>query len=194
MSVSPDVLMSLAVVIRDREVLRFDYAARDARTDDPGAPPRRVEPHHVVASSGRWYLLAWDLDREDWRLFSADRITPRTPAGPRFSPREVPGGDVHEFASARFKGRDVDEWPCRGTVVLDLPAREVLPFAGDGVVRAIDDERCSLEAGSWSWGSLAASLGRFEVAMEVVEPPELTEAFAVLAERYGDVSRRSPTP
>ncbi|MCF6379254.1 WYL domain-containing protein [Nocardioides KLBMP 9356] len=194
MSVSPDVLMSLAAAIRDREVMRFDYAARDASADDPVSPPRRVEPHHVVTSSGRWYLLGWDLDREDWRLFSADRITPRTPTGPRFDPREVPGGDVHEFASARFKGRDVNEWPCRGTVVLDLPAREVLPFAGDGVVRRVDDDRCILEAGSWSWGSLAASLGRFEVGIEVLEPPELAEAFGVLAERYAAVSRRSPTP
>ena len=101
---------------------------------------------------------------------------------------------MHEFASARFKGRDVNEWPCRGTVILDLPAREVLPFAGDGVVRRVDDDRCSLEVGSWSWGSLAASLGRFEVGIEVVEPPELVDAFAVLAERYAAVSRRSPTP
>ena len=187
--VSTDVLVSLAGTIRAREVLRFDYAPRDA---DPAAepdattapPPRRVEPHHIVTSLGRWYLLAWDLDREDWRLFSIDRVTPRVPTGPRFTPREVPGSDVHEFVSARFKGRDVNEWPCRGTVVLDLPARDVLPFAGDGTVRAVDDDRCSLELGSWSWGSLAASFGRFEVAMEVLGPPELAEAFAVLAARY----------
>lgn len=92
---------------------------------------------------------------------------------------------MHEFAPARFKGRDVNEWPCRGTVVLDLTAREVLPFAGDGVVRAISEDRCSLELGTWSCGSLAASYGRFEVAMEVVEPPELVAAFGVLAQRYG---------
>ncbi|GAA4699979.1 helix-turn-helix transcriptional regulator [Nocardioides nanhaiensis] len=187
--VPADVLVSLAGTVRAREVLRFDYARRDADLGaDPGAapapPPRRVEPHHIVTSMGRWYLLAWDLDREDWRLFSIDRVTPRVPTGPRFTPRDVPGGDVHEFVSARFKGRDVNEWPCRGTVVLDLPARDVLPFAGDGTVCAIDEDRCSLEAGSWSWGSLAASFGRFEVAMEVLDPPELADAFAVLAARY----------
>jgi predicted DNA-binding transcriptional regulator YafY len=187
--VSPDVLVSLAGTIRAREVLRLDYAPRDAAPgEEPTGPPRRVEPHHVVTSQGRWYLLAWDLEREDWRLFSADRITPRTPTGPRFTPREVPGGDVHEFVSARFKGRDVNEWPCRGTVALDLPAREVLPFAGDGTVRPLGDDRCTLEIGAWSWGALAASFGRFEVAMEVVEPPELVDAFAVLAARYGDTA------
>lgn len=188
--VSTDVLVSLATTVRAHEVLRLDYTARDADPDaGPTLPPRRVEPHHVVASQGRWYLLAWDLDREDWRLFSVERITPRVPTGPRFTPREVPGGDVHEFVSARFKGRDVNEWPCRGTVILDLPAREVLPFAGDGVVRAIDENRCSLEVGSWSWGSLAASFGRFEVAMEVVGPPALADAFGVLAARYATTAR-----
>ncbi|WP_242494714.1 helix-turn-helix transcriptional regulator [Nocardioides zhouii] len=127
--VSADVLVSLATTVRAREVLRFDYATRTASPDEePTPPPRRAEPHHIVTSHGRWYLLAWDLDREDWRLFSVDRITPRTPTGPRFAPRAVPGGDVHEFVSARFKGRDVNEWPCRGTVVLQLPARQVLPF------------------------------------------------------------------
>ncbi len=189
-TVSADVLVSLAGTIRAHEVLRFDYAARDVRHEArTPSPPRRVEPHHIVTSTGRWYLLAWDLDREDWRLFSVDRIAPRTPNGPRFTPREVPGGDVHEFVSARFKGRDVNEWPCRGTVILDLPARDVLPFAGEGTVRAIDEDRCSLETGSWSWGSLAAGFGRFEVTMEVVEPPELVAAFAVLAERYGATGR-----
>lgn len=191
--VSTNVLVSLAHAVRAREVLRLDYAARDASPDDePTSPPRRVEPHRIVTSHGRWYLLAWDLDREDWRLFSVDRVTPRIPSGPRFPPRQVPGGDVHEFVSARFKGRDVNEWPCRGTVVLGLPARDVLPFAGDGTVRVVDDHRCSLEIGSWSWGSLAASFGRFEVGMEVVGPPELADAFAVLAQRYADTARTAP--
>lgn len=189
--VSSDVLVSLAGTVRDREVLRFDYAPRGAdQQGETPSVPRRVEPHRIVTAQGRWYVLAWDLDRTDWRLFSADRITPRTPTGPRFTPREVPGGDVHEFVSARFKGRDVNEWPCRGTVVLDLPARDVLPFAGEGTVRAIDDHRCSLELGSWSWGSLAASFGRFEVSMEVVEPPELTAAFAELAQRFDLTARK----
>lgn len=184
--ISMEVLLSLTTAIHAREVLRFDYAPRIAPTDGPFRPPRRVEPHHLVTARGRWYLLAWDLERDDWRLFSADRITPRVPTGPRFTPQEVPGGDVHDFVSARFKGSDVNQWPCRGTVILDLPVEEVLPFAGDGTVRPHSDGRCTLESGSWSWGSLAASYGRFEAAMEVIDPPELTEAFALLANRYRD--------
>lgn len=190
-AISIEVLLSLATTIRAREVLRFDYAPRIAPTDDQFRPPRRVEPHHLVTAHGRWYLLAWDLERDDWRIFSANRITPRTPPGPRFTPRDVPGGDVHEFVSARFKGSDVNQWPCRGTVILDLPVEEVLPFAGDGTVRPHGDGRCTLESGSWSWGSLAASCGRFEVPMEVLDPPELTEAFTVLANRYRDTATKT---
>lgn len=184
-NVSLEVLVALANAIRAREVLRFDYLARDAEPDDRApVPPRRTEPSHLVTSQGRWYLLGWDLDRDDWRLYSVDRVRPRTPNGAPFLRRTVPGGDVNEFISARFKGSDVNEWPCRGSVILDLPSREVLPFAGDGTVTAVDDDRCMLEAGSWSWGALAASFGRFEVAMEVVGPPELSAAFATLAARY----------
>ncbi|GEB46009.1 DeoR family transcriptional regulator [Microbacterium testaceum] len=175
-----EVLLTLAQAVRDRVTVRFDYLPRSGGE----APPRRIEPHHLVASDGRWYLLGWDLEREDWRLFSADRVRPRVPHGASFVPRVVPGGDVDAFVSARFKGSDTNEWPCRGTVLLHAPARDVQPFAGDGTVTAVDDKRCTLEVGSWSWGSLAASFGRFEVAMEVVEPPELAEAFAVQAGRF----------
>ncbi|MDT0116498.1 WYL domain-containing protein [Microbacterium sp. PRF11] len=172
-----DVLLTLAQAVRDRVTLRFDYLPRG--DGDPRS--RRIEPHHLVTSDGRWYLLGWDLERDDWRLFSAERVRPRVPQGAPFVPRALPGGDVDAFVSARFKGADTNEWPCRGTVLLHASARDVLPFAGDGVVTAVDDDRCTLEVGSWSWGALAASFGRFEVAMEVVEPPELADAFAVQA-------------
>lgn len=190
-----DVLTTVADAVRAGEVLRFDLLPRGADTDDRPPllpPPRRTEPVHLVVSHGRWYLLGWDLDREDWRLYGLERVRPRTPNGPRFTPRPVPGGDVDAFVSARFKGSDVDEWPCRGTVVLDLPEHEVLPFAGDGTVTAVGPDRCALESGSWSWGSLAASFGRFEVPMEVVGPPELAAAFAALAERYRATASEGP--
>jgi predicted DNA-binding transcriptional regulator YafY len=189
--VAPHVLIALSAAIRAREVLRFDYAGRGAPADVEGRPPRRVEPHHLATWQGRWYLVAWDLERDGWRLFRADRIAPRTPTGPRFTPRQLPGGDVQEFVAARFKGSDVDAWPCTGTVILGLPASRVRPFAGDGIVCELGTDRCSLEAGSWSWESLAASFGLFEAEMEVVGPPELAAAFRVLARRYaatGNVS------
>ncbi|BFO17887.1 hypothetical protein SHKM778_42750 [Streptomyces sp. KM77-8] len=94
--------MTLSAAVHAGEVLRFDYATpQDATT-----PPRRVEPHHLVSRRGRWYLVAYDLDRADWRVFRADRVNPRTPTGPRFAPREVPGGDVAAFVTGRFRGAD----------------------------------------------------------------------------------------
>jgi predicted DNA-binding transcriptional regulator YafY len=184
--VSPDVLVAISTAIRAHEVLRFDYASRMPSADSDFVRPRRVEPLHLVVSQARWLLVAWDLDREDWRFFRADRMSPRTPTGPRFTPKQVPGGDVREFVSARSKGSDsINVWPCMGKVILDLDASEVVPFAGDGIVETIGPGRCSLEVGSWSWGSLAASFGRFETDMEIVYPPELSDAFGVIAERYG---------
>ena len=175
--VDPEVLVALSAAVRAREVLRFDHAA--------SAAPRRVEPHHVVTRAGRWYLVAWDLDREDWRTFRADRIIPRTPTGPRFTPREVPGGDVAAFLGARAKGSDgADAWPCRGEVVLHLPATAVLPFAGDGVVEELGPDRCRLVLGSWSWPGLAAAVARFDADLEVVGPDELRAACADLSRRF----------
>ncbi|WZH38212.1 MAG: WYL domain-containing protein [Microbacterium enclense] len=186
--VSLDVLLTLAQAVRDRVTLRFDHLPRG----EGDAKPRRIEPHHLVTSHGRWYLLGWDLDRDDWRLFAAERILPRVPRGAPFVPRVVPGGDVDAFVSARFKGSDANEWPCQGTVLLHAPADRVRPFAGDGTVTVVDDDRCTLEAGSWSWGALAASFGRFEVAMEVVGPTELAEAFTVQAERFTRAGAAAP--
>lgn len=189
-AVDPEVLLALSRAVRDREVLRFEYALPEPVEGRPvEGRPRRVEPHHLVSSGGRWYLVAWDLDKGDWRIFRADRIDPRTPGGARFAPREFPGGDVREFVAARFKGSDAgNAWPCRGTVILELPASAVRPFAGDGVVRALDSDRCSLELGAWSWTALAASFGRFDCGMKVVSPPELREGFRELSSRFTGAS------
>ncbi|MFR9727994.1 helix-turn-helix transcriptional regulator [Saccharopolyspora sp. MS10] len=184
--VSTDVLVAVGAAVRANEVLRFDYAPGHA-----AAAPRRVQPHHLVTWSGRWYLVAWDLDRDDWRIFRADRMTPRAPTGPRFAPREVPGGDVADFVSGRFSGAGgPGGWPCRGEVVLHLPAAAASRYAPDGLVEALGEDRCRLSLGSWSWRGLAASLGRFDADMEVLGPPELVRAFADLAARYAAAAGR----
>jgi predicted DNA-binding transcriptional regulator YafY len=176
--VAPDVLQALGAAVHAGVELRMDYGEGDE-------PPRRVEPHHLVTWRGRWYLVAWDLDRDDWRTFRADRTTPRTPTGPRFTPRDLPGGDVTTFLVGRFRGQDgsTTDWPCTGTVLLDLPLRGVTPFTAGPAEEA--DGRTRLTEGAWSWPALAASLLRYDAEVEVVEPPELREAFAVLAARCG---------
>ncbi|QHC65452.1 WYL domain-containing protein [Rathayibacter sp. VKM Ac-2759] len=176
-AVAPEVLVAVTAAVRAREVLRFDYGSAEA--------PRRVEPHHLVSREGRWYLVGWDLDREDWRVFRVDRVAPRTPRGARFTRRRVPGGGVAAFLDARFKGGEAGGgWPCQGTVTLRLPVSRVEPFAGDGAVEDLGDDGCRLSLGAWTWEALAASFGRFGGEMSAAEPAELAEAFGVLARRF----------
>ncbi|MDF9715109.1 WYL domain-containing protein [Nocardioides sp. ChNu-153] len=186
------VLVALGAAVHAREVLRFDYVsaagAAGGAAGEPDAGPRRAEPHHLVTWRGRWYLVGWDLDGAEWRTFRADRITPRVPNGPRFAPRELPGGvDVATYVVGRFRGAAAGgvAWPCTGEVVVDLPVGRVAPFAGDGVVEAVGVRRTRLIQGAWSWPALAASLLRYDADLEVVGPPELVEAFRELGERCG---------
>lgn len=180
------VLLALSAAIRRREEVRFDYES-PARTRDTGAGElRRVQPHHLVARRGHWYLIGWAPDRADWRVYRADRMTPRIPTGPRFTPLRLPGDDPAAFLAARFKGSDsAGTWPCRGEVVLELPLAQVLPFAGDGVVSEAGPGRTRLSIGSWSWAALAAAVARFDAEIEVEGPNELRNAFAELSRRAG---------
>ncbi|MEB3367353.1 helix-turn-helix transcriptional regulator [Saccharopolyspora mangrovi] len=177
--VDSDVLMALSSAVHSREELRFDY--------EGSSVARRTQPHHLITWGGRWYLIAWDLDRDDWRTFRADRITPRIPTGPRFIPRELPGGEVTAFVRNRFQGSET--WPCQGEVILDLPAATVSRYTYDGVVEELTDGRCKLSLGSWSWRSLAAELGKYDADLEVLGPPELEVACAQLADRYAKAAR-----
>lgn len=181
------VLEAISAGIQAREELRFDYARVGEALASPAAEltaPRRTQPHHLVATRGRWYVVGWDTEREDWRVYRVDRMRLRSHRGARFAPRTVPGVDPHRFLRARFRGAaDADAWPCRATVVVHAAAARVLPFAGDGVVTPIDADSCLFETGAWSWAALAALLARFDAEIDVVEPPELGRAFADLAAR-----------
>ncbi|MFD6445059.1 helix-turn-helix transcriptional regulator [Promicromonospora sp. NPDC060204] len=192
--VDTDVLLALSAALRAHEEVRFDYAS-PGRTDAGPRPARRVQPHHLVVRSRRWYLVGWDPEPGEWRTYRVDRMTPRVPNGPRFTPRQVPGGDVGAFLAARFKGvegaqaGDTDDWPCTGEVVLALPVGRVAPFAGDGLVEALGPDRTRLRTGSWSWAALAAGLARFDAEVEVVGPQALRDAFAELAGRAARAAR-----
>ncbi len=182
--VDPAVLEAVSAAVRDRHVLRFDYG----ETHD--LPARRTEPHAVVAREGRWYLLAWDLEADDWRTFRLDRMAPRIPTGPAFPPRELPAADAQTYLAARAKGSDAgDRWPCIGELVLEVPAREAARWIGrDGAVEPIDDTSCRVTVGSWSWIGILASIARFDAPFRVVGPPALADAARTLAARLGAAS------
>jgi biotin operon repressor len=172
-TVGRDVLLAASTATSAREVFRFDYGDR----------PRRVEPHGVVAVRSRWYLVGWDLDRADWRVFRLDRVTPRMRTHARFTPRPVPGGSATALLRRRFRGSDDGDWPCVGAATLPLPAREVAPYVGDGSVEDLGPDRCRVRLGSWSWAGVAASLARFDVPFGDLDPAPLRTAVARLAER-----------
>jgi predicted DNA-binding transcriptional regulator YafY len=172
-------LVAIGTAVRAREVLRFDYTPGGDEPQD--GPPRRAEPHHLVLRNGRWYLIGWDLDRADWRTFRVDRMVPRTPTGPRFTPRELPAPDVSSYIAERF-GRP--GWPCRGEAILHVSAARIAPWVGNQAeVEALGPDRCRVLAGSWSWSGLASWLGMFDVDLEIVGPPELRAAAETLARR-----------
>lgn len=182
--VDPVVLEAVSTAVRDRQTLRFGYGERDA-------PPRRTEPHALVARNSLWYLIAWDPDKDDWRIFRLDRLSPRIPTGPGFIPRALPAKDASTYLAARSKGSDAeDRWPCVGQVDIELPARDVAPWVGDGELEELDENSCRITLGSWSWAGLLAAVARFDAPFTIVGPKPLIAASAVLADRL----RRAASP
>ncbi|NMO56352.1 YafY family transcriptional regulator [Actinoplanes sp. TBRC 11911] len=168
--INPDILYALACACRDQEQLRFDYR---------GGARRRVEPYRLVNDRQRWYLLAWDLDRDDWRTFRVDRISPRTPTGPRFTPRALP--PEREIV----RGLGEATWHYRARVIVHASADHVrarMPIPVE--VEALGEDRCAFEPGSDSPEALALWLGFLGADFTVVDAPELAEALRALAERY----------
>ncbi|MEV4140547.1 WYL domain-containing protein [Dactylosporangium sp. NPDC049742] len=184
------VLLAIGQAVRAREVLRFDYAGvREIAAGHTG-DRRRVEPCHVVTWGGRWYLIGFDLDRVDWRTYRVDRMTLRTPNGPRFTPRPLPAADVAAFVAERFEGHD--PLPCRGEAILHAPAAAITEWTrGQAIVEELGPDRCRVSAGSWSWTGLAAWFGMFDVEVELVGPPELRSATAALAARFARAAAAS---
>jgi predicted DNA-binding transcriptional regulator YafY len=181
-AVDAEVLTAVATACRDRQRLRFDYRShRDAYS------VRDTEPHQLVAWGRRWYLVAWDLERDDWRTFRVDRMRPRIPTGPRFAPRELPGGDA-----AAYVTRGVARmWPYQATVRLHAGAasREARMCTTYGRIEPVDERTCLLHFGADTPHALAFLLGALEVDFDVQDPPELAEELLRLADRFRRAAR-----
>ena len=176
-TVDAAVLTAIAGACRDHQRLRFDY-----RDHDGSASIRSVEPHRLVHDRGRWYLVAWDTDRQDWRTFRADRIQPRTPTGPRFAPRDPPDGDVANYL---LRGVGSATWRYRARVTVHAAAALVAGRLPPAVlVEAVDEHTCIVNVGADTPQMLAVYLGMLDADFEVDEPPELVEQVRALADRY----------
>lgn len=183
-AVDPAVLTELANLCRDAERLRFEYS------DHGGTSTRRtVEPHRLVCTERRWYLVAWDLDRDDWRTFRVDRITPRPPHGPRFAPRTPPAEDLAAYVS---KGVSTRAYAAHAVVRLLVPleeaAQRISPSAGQ--LEAEGPDSCILRTGAASLDVMVIHVMLMGFEFEVLEPAELTEAIRTARDRLSRALQR----
>ncbi|MFC6066764.1 helix-turn-helix transcriptional regulator [Streptomyces ochraceiscleroticus] len=163
----PAVLGVLAAACRRRERLRFRYAGRD------GAPGRRhTEPYRLVSADRRWYLVAYDLDRADWRTFRADRVREPLATGARSAERALPADDAAAYVAESVTGHRARH---RAVVVLHTSAEDAARHVppGSGVLEPLSADRCRLLTGGDALDWLALRLALLNVEFEVHEPPEL---------------------
>ncbi|MGP4088455.1 helix-turn-helix transcriptional regulator [Streptomyces sp. KR55] len=187
-AVDPAVLTELAGLCRDAERLRFEYL------DHEGTPTRRsVEPHRLVCTERRWYLVAWDLDRDDWRTFRVDRIAPKPPHGPRFAPRTPPAEDLAAYVS---KGVSTRAYATHAAVRLLVPvevaAEHISPSAG--TLQADGDDACILHTGAASLDVMVIHVMLMGFEFEVLEPDGLTEAIRTARDRLSRALERGSAP
>ena len=172
--VDPDVLMTLARACRDEVEVGFDHpSGGEVRR-------RRVEPHRLVASDRRWYLLAYDLDRDGWRSFRVDRMSGVSARTWRFRPRAAPDAAayVQEGVASRV-------YPHRARFLVHAPAdvvRAQVP-ASAAVVSPREDGRCELGSGAADLDRVLLHVLLLGHGFEVLDPPELVDRCRVLAAR-----------
>jgi predicted DNA-binding transcriptional regulator YafY len=182
-TVDPQHLTVIAAGCRDSQCLRFDYRSRD-RTDSH----REVEPHSLVNHGRRWYLVAWDRQRSDWRTFRIDRLTKPESTGVRFTPRRLPAKDA-----AAYVKQSITRAPSRfeALVTLQAAAEEVKSRVPRhwGAIEPIDAHTCTYRTGDDDIRWLAWRIAMLGVDFEVHEPPELIEHLRALASRLGRAAR-----
>jgi predicted DNA-binding transcriptional regulator YafY len=179
--IDAEVLATLAGACRDQTRLRFPYIARDAR-----ASQRVAEPVAVVYSGHRWYLVAFDLDRDDWRTFRIDRIRGRVRTGERGRRRVVPGGDPAAFVRERLRGaREGESAAVPGRIRFGAPAASVRArIPGRYATVEPDGEGACIVTshGAWSHGFLVW-MATLDEPMVVLDPPEFVQAAQTVVAR-----------
>ena len=178
-TVAPRDIAALAEACRDGQAVRFGYRRRD------GEPSRRrVEPNALVTVRNVWYLIGYDLDRADWRLFRVDRMQDVEVTGHGTSRRALPGGDAMAFLAASLADMP---YPFNAAVEIGRPADAVLDALGwlnPRRVDALDRRRCRLRLGAASVEDLVEELldvVRLGATMTIDAPPEVRQRLAEVA-------------
>jgi len=175
-TVDPQTLTVIAAACRDHERLRFGYRGRDG-----AATRREAEPHSVVNVGRRWYLVAWDCGRRDWRTFRVDRLS-RPATGARFQPRELPAEDGAAYVQRSLSARPT-RYEARLTLHASAEEMDKRTPRYWGPFEPLGEDRCEYRTGDDNLEWLAARLSMLGVEFEVHEPPELIEHLQALSAR-----------
>ena len=171
-------LAAVAAAVRSEMRLRLDYVDNEGRHTE-----RHIEPRRLVHTGRRWYLVAFDLDRDDWRTFRLDRVTSPTQTG--MKARRRPGPDPVDLVQ---RGVTIDAWAIRASVVLYVPVtvakRHIAPMVG--TVEAIDEASSRLLIGADEMEWLARFLLSLPVEFAIEDPPELRAELASIGGRLID--------
>lgn len=184
-SLDPALLSTLAQACRDSEPIHFTYTAAAREGRDPEPTERWVEPHRMVSMGRRWYLVAYDRDRQDWRSFRVDRISAPRTSGQTFRPRGLPADDALSFVQAGIR-RMPQRYAVR--VVLDAEPEQVAGRVGHWgqVSGAPGAAVLEMSTDTLDWPLFV--LATLEAPFRVESPPELAEAVGRVAERFGQAA------
>lgn len=167
--VDPETLVALAGAARDGERIRFRY-----RDKGDQQSKRFAEPHSLVSAGRRWYLVAWDIERADWRTFRVDRIDTPFRTGMRCVPKELPAADAAAFVTEQL----ARSRPARRVVLLvHAGAAEMADTfrVRPDEVEPIDARTCLIRTAADSLEWTALRIAHLGLDFEVREPPEMRE-------------------
>ncbi|MCR5977165.1 WYL domain-containing protein [Gordonia jinghuaiqii] len=183
-AVSADRLTDIATACHRHERLRFDYRRNDGREGR-----REVEPYRLVRNGNRWYLVGFDLERADWRSFRVDRMEPKVPTGPRFTPRDPPDGGAAAFV-LRGLGAIYQRAIARVRIHAPLDEIAAMVHASWGTLESGDEHSCEVTLNGSSLTSIARWLYAFGADFTVIEPVELRAELAAVADYHEQVAQR----
>jgi predicted DNA-binding transcriptional regulator YafY len=177
-SVNMDAVVAVAGAIRESRRMRVDY-----RSHDGEVTRRTIEPHRIVHTAERLYVVAWDIDRDDWRTLRLDRLTPRLPLAGRFTPRTIDDDELRALTT-RSISTSPYRYVCR--LLMRASADEVVRRFPPTVATVVDgaDGTCELTTGSNSLEELALYVGTSGFDFEVLDGDELRTAIRTLAVRF----------
>jgi predicted DNA-binding transcriptional regulator YafY len=181
--VEPDVLMTLARASRDHEHVNAGYVDLHGN-----ATQRRLEPYQLVTTGRRWYLMAYDRDREDWRSLRLDRMADVRALGSTFTPRQAPD-------AATYVRRSISSSPYRFTARVRYRATQeqiAQVFPPTSVeIEPDGTDACIVTTGADDPERMVLYLGMPGYEFEVLSPPEVAEAVRVVADRLGRAVART---